>query len=236
MSLIHDALKKAEQEKNPQGITRPNFPNPIIKNGSKKSKRTLLLVTLLVLSLGFLIYLRLVRKPSSISTPSPLQSLGTFQTEGNPLLVKRVALQLYQEKKFAESLAHWEKLTLLLPTEAEVYNNMGLVLKKLGKKEEALQSYNKALALKQDYPELLNNLGVLYLEKGQKKESKTNLERALSLKSDYPDPYLHLALLAEQEGNLAQASQHYQKFLELTPELEEGLKQKIQRKINLLAK
>lgn len=235
MSLIHEALKKAEQEKNPQGV-RPRFPNPIIADGSRKSRRLTLLVALLVISLGVLFYLRAIRQPAIAPTPTPLQPFGDFKIEENPILLKKQALQLYSEQKLSESLAAWEKLTLLLPTEAEVYNNMGLILKKLGKKEEALQSYNKALALKSDYPELLNNLGVLYLENGQRKEAKANLEQALGFKTDYPDPYLHLALLSEQEGNLTQALQHYQKFLELSPQLDEALKQKVERKMGLLRK
>lgn len=236
MSLIHEALKKAEQEKNPKEPNRPALSNPILADGSKKLRRPLVLVSLLVLSLGLFVYLRLIRKETSVPIPAPLQPMDPFQTETNPLLLKKLGLQLYQEQKLNESLATWEKLTLLLPTEAEVYNNMGLVLKKLGKKEEAFQAYTKALALKQDYPELLNNLGVLYLENGQRKEAKTHLTRAVELRADYPDPYLHLALLAQQEGNLDQAYQHYQKFLALSPSLAEELKQKVERKMNRLAK
>lgn len=236
MSLIHEALKKAEQEKNPQGANKPNLPNPILPNGRKTSKRTFVLIGLLVFSLGFLIYVRLLHQPQNIPSPASIQPLAAIKIEGNPIVLEKTALKLYQENKLEESLATWEKLTLLLPTEAEVYNNMGLVLKKLGKREEAFQAYTKALALRPDYPELLNNLGVLYLENGQSKEAKTNWQKALELKTDYPDPYLHLGLVSEKEGNVPLAVQHYRKFLELSPELEPTIKTKVERKINLLVK
>lgn len=236
MSLIHDALKKAEVEKNPQVGQPNNLPNPILSNGNKKSKRTWMLVCLLGVSLGLLIYLRLFSKPQTAPSPSPIQAVDIKGVTDNPLAMKKMAFQLYQEGKWEASLANWEKLTLLLPTEAEVYSNMGLVLKKLGKKEAAFQAYTKALALNQDYPEALNNLGVLYLENGQRKEAKTHFDKALALKSDYPDPHFHLGLIAEQTGNLKQAHQHYQQFLALSPQLDETVKQKIQQKMSRLPK
>ena len=43
--------------------------------------------------------------------------------------------------------------------DADVYNNIGNVLKDKGKFDEALEVYNKALLFKPDYAEVYNNIG-----------------------------------------------------------------------------
>ncbi len=236
MSLIHDALKKAEQEKKPSIAGKEFLPNPIIPDRDKKPKTKILLYVLLGLSLLFFVYMRFVKKPSSTPLPAPMAPEAAFKAEGDPLFLKKSALNLFNERRFEQALATWQRLTLLLPTDSEIYNNMGLALKKMGKKEEAYQAYTKALALQREYPEALNNLGVLYLNDGERPKAKSHFQEALGIKPDYPDPHLNLAVLFEQEGNVKQAHEHYMKFLELSPGIEAALKEKIQKKIDLLAK
>lgn len=235
MSLIHEALKKAEQESQSSLNKQPHLTNPIVKV-QKIPILTLLLVTVLGLSLVFLVYMRLVRRPQNIPTPAPIQPTGAFNTEQNPTALKQTALRLFEEKKYEASLAAWEKLTLLLPTEAQVYNNLGLVLKKLGRLEEAFQAYTKALALKEDYPEALNNLGTLYLLEGQRGPAKQNFQKAVQLTPEYADPYFHLGLIAEQEGNKRLAIQHYEHFLKQSTRLDETLKNRLEKKMELLSR
>ena len=47
----------------------------------------------------------------------------------------------------------------LQPGLAEAFNNLGIVLKKLGRVDEALSSYRDAVRLRPDYVEARNNLG-----------------------------------------------------------------------------
>ena len=240
MSLIHDALKKAEQEKKPidpsLNPAKGSLPNPIISDQTPAPKINRILFILLGISLLFFIYMRFLKKPRTTTTPQPLAAANLFKTSDDLVTLKKSALQLFQKNRFEESLAVWGKLTLLYPTDAEVYNNMGFVLKKMGRKEEAYQAYSKALALKKDYPELLNNFGVLYLNDGQKNQAKKYFKDAIALSEEYADPYFNLAIAFEQEGNTKQAAQNYQQFLKLSPKIEGTLKEKIEKKIDLLAK
>ena len=237
MSLILDALKKAElEQKSATGRLLSNT-NPIISNQTPPNKkRTLILAGLVVLSLAVFGTLRFVKKPSGNTVPQPKIGLPMQPSAENPIQLKMKATELYKENRLEESLVIWQKLTLLLPTEAEVYNNLGLVAKKLGKKEEAYQAYNRALALNKDYPEALNNLGVLLLSDGAKEQAKTDFQKAISLSKDYADPQFNLALFFEQEGNIKQAMQYYKSFLDLSPELDGALKKKIEDKIMRLGK
>lgn len=237
MSLIHDALKKAEQEKKQTEPPKNFLNNPIIPDRLKSFKPKPILFILLGLSLLLLVYFRLVKKPADpYLIPSPKGATGDLNLPEDPLLLKKTGLNFFKEGKFPQSLATWEKLTLLLPTDAEVYNNMGLTLKKMGQKEEAYQAYTRAMALQKDYPEPHNNLGVLYLNDGEKEKAKAHFQEAADLDKNYAEPYLNLAVIFEQEGNFKQALSYYGKFLELSPEVEKGLQEKIERKMDLLGR
>lgn len=234
MSLIHEALKKAEQE----GSTLPkkeSASDPILPGRKRPPLRTVILLSVLGVSLAFLFYMRLLRQPQTAPAATPIQAADPSQMEQNPQAMKQLAAQMFEQKKYEASAATWEKLTLLLPTDAEVYNNLGVVLRKLGRKEEALQAYTRAIALKEAYPEALNNLGTLYLAEGQRAEAKRKFQQAAELAPDYAAPYFHLGLIAEQEGNTRLARQNYETFLEKSAELDENLRQRLKNKIELFS-
>lgn len=230
MSLILDALKKAEKDRQKgEGKRLPPI-SPIISDRQGPSKKIFILIPLLILSVGFFVTLRYFKKPGLGLPPPPISPIQTPMEPQNPEALKNEAIRLFQEGKWGASLVLWEKLTILLPTEAEIYNNEGLALKKMGRREESRQSYKKALALKEDYPEALNNMGVLLLDEGNKEEAKQYLQKAIRLKQDYSDPYFNLALVFEQEGNFKAAINTYNDFLSRAPQIDEALRQKIQKK------
>lgn len=118
--------------------------------------------------------------------------------------------------KYKEAANDYQELLKITQADAEVYNNYGVVLKKLGKKKEAEEAYLDALDLRPDYPEALNNLAVLYISNSDYRKAKDRLEKAIELDSDYPDPYLHLALCLEKIGQRELAIGTYETFLEMS--------------------
>lgn len=234
MSLIFDALKKAEkdQQKNPN--TPMKLPNPILQeNRAGAQKRILILLVLFLISAGFLAYIRFFKKSSvtAQTLTTPIAAADKKGDSSDPNFLKEKATALAHDNKLEEAQIIWQKLTLLLPTDAEIYNNLGFVLKKMGKKEEAYQAYHQALALKKEYPEASNNLGVLLLEDGVRPAAKTEFQKAIGLTPNYADPHFNLALVLEQEGSPKEAANQYKTFLQLSPNLEEGFKKKIEAKI-----
>ncbi len=225
MSLIFDALKKAEKEQQKNTNLGMKLPNPIIndKNEKKQKQRILILTLLLFLAGVFLAYTRFFKKTATSITTTTVTPKIT--NAGDPAQLKTKAAELANNNKLEESLALWKQLTLLLPTDAEVYNNLGFVLKKMGKKEDAYQAYHQSLALKKDYPEAQNNLGVLLLEDGARLEAKTEFQKAID-SPNYADPHFNLALILEQEGNSKEAANQYKTFLRLAPNGDEELKKK----------
>ncbi len=241
MSIILDALKKAEKERNPEPLQSrpPNF-SPILSPSTKpnpdpheKRKPPYLLLGLVLLALGALFYLRLFHKPTStkISTPMPAAS---NLAQKSPDEIRTEAMESFKQGEFEKSITAWNQLTLLTPTDEAVYNNLGVVLKKMGKKEEARDAYQKALSLNPQYPEALNNMGVILMEEQSTDQAKDLFNKAIQIKTDYAEPYFHLALIEESQGNNSQAMTHYSIFLKLTPDLDSETKNKINERIKIL--
>ena len=230
MSLILDALKKAEKDRQKTGGGGLPLISPIIPDKKNSRKKIGILILGLVAALGVFAYLRFFKGEGSPLIPSPIATLQKPSQLQDPESLKTEALKLYRGNRFEESLPLWEKLTLLLPAEAEIYNNQGLTLKKLGRREEAGKAYQKALALQQNYPEALNNMGVLLLSEGNRTEAKLHFQKAVEVDKNYADPYFNLALIYEQEGNIKMALMAYDQFLAEAKDIDEALRQKVRQK------
>ncbi|MBI4411487.1 MAG: tetratricopeptide repeat protein [Deltaproteobacteria bacterium] len=254
MSIIHDALKKAEKDRSaettkqrPAGENRLSGENPFkIEDGaSGRAKAGKLQVILLVValgSLGGLVTWRFLPKPGGTNpavqpktTVAPPQK--TSPLAENPVSAEKLkeeALSAFDLGDFEKSRENWAKLVLVTPTDPEVYNNLGLVLKKLNRDKEAKEAYEKALGLNPTYPQALNNLGVLLMETGDRNQAKNHFEKAIRLNPSYGEAFFHLASVLENEGNKALAAKNYGKFLSLKPDIDQTLKAQVEIRIALL--
>jgi tetratricopeptide (TPR) repeat protein len=75
---------------------------------------------------------------------------------------------------------------------AEAHNNLGNMLKELGRLDEAEASYTIAIALKPDFAEAHNNLGITLKELGRLDEAETSYTQAIALKPDYAVAFWNL--------------------------------------------
>ncbi|MBI2067761.1 MAG: tetratricopeptide repeat protein [Deltaproteobacteria bacterium] len=236
MSLLHQALKKAEMEKEGgKGIEGEAFVDSP-ESPSKIGKRVIVLMALVLIGLGYLVYLRWFSEkvPSVVSVPPSLNTpLGIGSATSLPRLIQESDLHLKQGE-WEKARQILEKWVVLDPQNPEAYNNLGLALKKLGQKNRAYQQYQKALALRRDYPEALNNLGALYLSDAKLIEAEINFKRAVDIRQDYAEPYFHLALIAEAQGKKGVAKGYYQKFLGLSPQVDPKLMIEIRERIESL--
>ena len=231
MSLLHDALKKAEQESSmpPEGVM-------VDRQDTSESKplRIYFLVSLVVCSLVVGAYFRFYKKATPVNA-SLLQPKSFSDTEAasvaQSVSLKEDGIQKIKMGEYEEARKKFESLTLLDPRNAEAYNNLGLALKKLGRHEEAFEQYRKALALEPNCSECLNNLGVLYMTNHDLTEAENHFQKAIQAKSDYADPYFHLGLLQEARGDLSAAKANYQKFVALSQGVSADIVLKVQNKI-----
>ncbi len=254
MSLILDALKKAEKERDSSETAERPAINPIVPDEKKntdwgaklKPIIRLIMVMMIFTGIGWLGFPLVEKmligpkpKPITSQNPSPSAnpmigtppSLPSSPANNEAQSLREEALKKFKEGNYAASQETWNKLAVLTPTDPEVYNNLGVVLKKMGKKDEAQTAYRTALGLKPDYPEALNNLGVVLMEKLMNDEARPLFEKSIQLNPQYAEPYFHLALMLEEAKDYAGALEKYQNFLNLAKNLDPSMKSRIEMRM-----
>jgi tetratricopeptide (TPR) repeat protein len=95
------------------------------------------------------------------------------------------ALRLHRTGRFEEALASYDKVIALMPDNAEVYSNRGIVLQGLRRFAEALASYDKAVALMPGYADAHNNRGNALQDLKRFEEAVASYDTAIALKPDH---------------------------------------------------
>ena len=99
-----------------------------------------------------------------------------------------------------DALSAFQKVTELLPDDAEAHYNLGVVLKSAGRLDEALASYRRAVALKPDYAEAHSNLGNTLKDLGRLDDAVASYRRALKIKPDSADAHNNLGTALKDLG------------------------------------
>ncbi|MFA4874718.1 MAG: tetratricopeptide repeat protein [bacterium] len=224
MSLIHDALKKAQNKENaPLGSGLSTFQEPVGEKNKPSTKRIAVMAAILVVALGFFAYKKFSSSPQPPLTPlaTPVQTLpaGALQQSmpsGDIAAMKKRAVDSFRSDDYDTAMTSLSSASQLAPNDPEVWNDMGLVQKKRGDMGKAKESYQKALDLKPDYPEALNNMAVLERDQGDSVKARELLEKAIKLQPAYPEASFNLALLYDKAGERAKAAEYYKRFLEVS--------------------
>ncbi len=80
--------------------------------------------------------------------------------------IVRIAFENYQNGNLTKAEEYLRKAIALQPDNAELYNNMGLVLQGMGKIDEAVEHFQKAISLNPNLADAHYNLGNIFREKG----------------------------------------------------------------------
>ncbi len=208
MSLLHEALKKAEREKG-QGAGGDPFVDTVAPPRTSHLRVTIL-AGLVGVSLISLILLRVFHQQRPVVEDPSQASLASV---GQGSLLARDADLYLAQGRWSNAEKALQKWVLEEPRNAEAYNNLGLALKKLGRTTEAYEQYKKALMIRPEYPEAENNLGALYLTLGKIEEAGEQFQKALQLRPEYAEPYFHLAMIFEAQGKRERARENYEIFL-----------------------
>lgn len=233
MSLIHDALKKAQGNQTPElGSGLASFQEPPAGEGEPAPKRTIILIAVLAVAVIFFVYMKFFSKPKGPQPKSaaaiaasmqgggqaPGQALAQGQNQpaaGDLASLKKKAVDSFKTDDLEGAWAALTSASQIAATDPEVWNNFGLVAKKRGDPVKAREAYNKALELKPDYPEALNNLAVLERDEGNGGKSRELLDRALKILPAYPEANFNMALLYDSSGEKHKALEYYKRFLEI---------------------
>ena len=117
--------------------------------------------------------------------------------------------------QWEDAVAAYRRVVAIDPTYAAAWNNLGLLLHRMGRYDEAEASYRSARDHDATCCEAVYNLGSLHEDQGLIDEAVSNYRQALELSPDYADAHFNLAGALARSGRDGEAIKHWQRYLEL---------------------
>lgn len=117
--------------------------------------------------------------------------------------------------QWEDAVLAYRRVVAIDPTYAAAWNNLGLLLHRMGRYEEADAAYGKALEHDPSCREAAYNLGSLHEDRGDVDAAIADYRQALALSPDYADAHFNLAGALSRAGRGDEAIAHWQRYLEL---------------------
>lgn len=117
--------------------------------------------------------------------------------------------------RWEDALEAYRRVVAVDPSYAAAWNNLGLLLHRMGQYDEARRAYATALEQDPQCAEAAYNLGSLDEDCGDVEPAIVHYRRALHLSPDYADAHFNLAAALARAGRNGEAAQHWQRYLEL---------------------
>ena len=117
--------------------------------------------------------------------------------------------------QWGDAIEAYRRVVAIDPTYAAAWNNLGLLLHRMGDYEGARDAYDAALVHDPDCREAAYNLGSLHEDRGEVETAVASYRRALELSPDYADAHFNLAGALSRSGRGEEAVRHWQRYLEL---------------------
>lgn len=257
MSVIHEALKRAERERSTGSVPRTADATPALMSPPQSFRhRMIIATTVLILILGVVLWTRhRINQPATPATsamrpsgspttpkapgvgiaPAALPAGTTLPAAGaadlDPARLNAEAVTSFKDGRHEEAGHLLAQALRLAPAMPEAHNNMGMVLQAQGRRKEAKEEYLRALDLLPGYPEALNNLGLVACEEGNQAEAIGSFEKALEKKPSYSSAHLNLAVILDKQGKIPDAFSHYRRFLDNAGPDEESLVRRVKERL-----
>jgi len=117
--------------------------------------------------------------------------------------------------QWEEAIDAYRRVVAIDPTYAAAWNNLGLLLHRLGRWDEARRAYAQALTHDAGCCEAAYNLGSLHEDQGDVESAIACYRRALAASPDYADAHFNLAGALARAGRNDEAVGHWQRYLDL---------------------
>jgi tetratricopeptide (TPR) repeat protein len=114
-----------------------------------------------------------------------------------------------------DAVAAYRRVVEIEPSYAAAWNNLGLLLHRMGRYDEADTAYRQALVHDGRCCEAAYNLGALHEDRGLVEEAIGFYGDALAVAPDYADAHFNLAGALARAGRTEEAAQHWQRYLDL---------------------
>ncbi|MGB3637839.1 MAG: tetratricopeptide repeat protein [Rivularia sp. (in: cyanobacteria)] len=140
--------------------------------------------------------------------------------ESNIKSLLQIAVQKHNLGQLEAAIEYYQKILKLKPDYAEVYSNLGVLLKQQGNLSAAVDSFQKALKIKPDLVEAYCNLGSVLKKQGNLSAAIDAFQQALKIKPDLVEAYFSLGVALKEQGNLSAAIDAFQQALKIKPDLD----------------
>jgi tetratricopeptide (TPR) repeat protein len=114
-----------------------------------------------------------------------------------------------------DAIEAYRRVVAIDPTYAAAWNNLGLLLHRMGRYEEARSAYATALEHDAHCCEAAYNLGSLHEDLSDSDGAIRHYRKALALSPDYADAHFNLAAVLARTGRTDEAGRHWQRYLDL---------------------
>ena len=184
MSYIHNALLKAQKEKDARF---PKYKKILLGSKGKQGiffKRTVWLVSLVVILLAFTLYSWFdFKNKRIISFPKNQKTVVHYKVEASSDGVEFFERAKYFQKvgRLKEAQRLYKQALMIEPGNVSILNNLGVIYIQKRNYSKARDSLESAIRLKPEYVDPYYNLACLYAIKGDVMKSLDNLEKAVSL-------------------------------------------------------
>jgi tetratricopeptide (TPR) repeat protein len=184
MSYIHNALLKAQKEKDARF---PEYKKILLGPKGKQGiffKRTVWLVSLVVILLAFTLYSWFdLKNKKIISSPKNQKTVVRYKVEASSEGVEFFERAKYFQKigRLKEAQRLYKQALMIEPGDISILNNLGVIYIQERNYSKARDSLESAIRLKPEYVDPYYNLACLYAIKGDVMKSLDNLEKAVSL-------------------------------------------------------
>jgi tetratricopeptide (TPR) repeat protein len=129
-----------------------------------------------------------------------------------------LAVKHHQKSELKEAVNVYGKSLLLNPKIADVYNNMGVALRVLGKLEAAVACYRRCLVLRPNNSGVYSNMGNALRELGRLQLAVAAHQQAIKLSPESPEAYYNLGLVLRDLGQVTQALAAFERTLGYNPD------------------
>ncbi len=106
----------------------------------------------------------------------------------------------------------------IAPRNAEIQNNLGIMLARSGKRADAQKAYQKAVSLKPDFFQACNNLGTVLRSAGDNKAALASFDTAIRLSPSYFDAHLNRANTLRSLGRTVDALKAFDLAEQIEPD------------------
>ncbi len=114
-----------------------------------------------------------------------------------------------------EAVRYYTAAVALRPSSVGARNNLGNVLREMGRLDEAMAEYNRAISLQPNYSVSHNNLGNVLHDKGRLDDALAEYRKALELRPNYIGARIGIGRVFHEQHRLDEAISEYRKVIAL---------------------